>query len=193
LKTATTAVLLMLFGLEVGKAAEPSATTGRAISASFAGELRTALEKAFGEQGPVGAIGVCLEQAPAFAARLSADHGASVKRTGLRVRNSDNTPQPWQLAALEEFETQLAAGKRAEELEFFEARPGGGARYMKAIAVQPLCLTCHGESIAPEVRAAISKHYPSDQATGFKLGDLRGAFSIEWPAAEKRFQNEQAR
>jgi hypothetical protein len=175
------AVLIALTLPLASRAAEPSAAAGRAISASFAGELRTALEKALGEKGPVGAIGVCREEAPAIAARLSEEHGASVKRTGLRVRNPGNAPRPWELAALQNFEAQLARGTRMDQLELFESRPDGGARYLKAIAVQPLCLTCHGENIAPEVRAAITKHYPGDQATGFKVNDLRGAFSVEWP------------
>lgn len=31
---------------------------------------------------------------------------------------------------------------------------------------------------------AIAAHYPSDQATGFAAGDLRGAFVIEWPSRD---------
>ena len=40
-----------------------------------------------------------------------------------------------------------------------------------------MCLTCHGpvEAIPPEVRAVLRKRYPSDQATGYSVGDLRGA------------------
>jgi catalase-peroxidase len=33
----------------------------------------------------------------------------------------------------------------------------------------------------PEVRAAVSRLYPADEATGFAVGDLRGAFVVEWP------------
>jgi hypothetical protein len=192
MKTRVMAMLLVLFAATVGMAAEPRPadgngatdarfSTARTIAASFAGELRAALEKALGERGPAGAISVCKDEAPAIAARLSAQHLSSVRRTGVRVRNPANSPQPWELAVLKDFQARLGSGRRAEELEFFEARADGGARYMKAIAVQPLCVVCHGENIAPDVSSAISKGYPSDQATGFKVGDLRGAFSIEWP------------
>jgi hypothetical protein len=37
---------------------------------------------------------------------------------------------------------------------------------------------CHGSNIASPIAAKINKLYPNDKATGFKLGDLRGAFSI---------------
>jgi hypothetical protein len=35
--------------------------------------------------------------------------------------------------------------------------------------------------VKPEVLAVIRKHYPEDQATGFKLGQLRGAFTLKKP------------
>jgi cytochrome c553 len=53
-------------------------------------------------------------------------------------------------------------------------------RYMKAIpmAAQP-CAACHGTDVKPDVLAEIEKLYPQDEATGFKPGELRGAFSIK--------------
>ena len=49
-----------------------------------------------------------------------------------------------------------------------------------------LCLKCHGEpgrDIAPENAAVIQRLYPQDEATGFKLGQLRGAWRIDIPLA----------
>lgn len=40
------------------------------------------------------------------------------------------------------------------------------------------CLMCHGEHIEPAVHARIGGRYPGDEATGYKEGDLRGAFSV---------------
>ncbi len=39
-------------------------------------------------------------------------------------------------------------------------------------------LTCHGSSLQPELKAEILCLYPNDQATGFKPGELRGAFTV---------------
>ncbi len=36
---------------------------------------------------------------------------------------------------------------------------------------------CHGEKISQELSAELNKLYPNDKATGFKKGDIRGAFS----------------
>jgi hypothetical protein len=52
---------------------------------------------------------------------------------------------------------------------------------MRAIPTDALCLTCHGKTLAPDLAAAIARNYPGDQATGFELGQLRGAFSVTWP------------
>ena len=44
-----------------------------------------------------------------------------------------------------------------------------------------MCTACHGEAIAPEVKAALAQSYSEDQATGFKPGQLRGIFWVELP------------
>jgi hypothetical protein len=56
-------------------------------------------------------------------------------------------------------------------------------RYLKAIGVAPLCLTCHGakEQIPEPVRAALKTYYPHDQAVNYQAGDLRGGVSIKQP------------
>ena len=49
----------------------------------------------------------------------------------------------------------------------------------------PLCLQCHGapdQDIAPATLTAIRKLYPDDKATGYKAGELRGLWSITFPA-----------
>ncbi len=60
----------------------------------------------------------------------------------------------------------------------FSTNKDGQFRFAKAIKVAPVCLNCHGQTIAPEVKQALNEHYPNDLATGYRLGDLRGIFSI---------------
>ena len=123
---------------------------------------------------------MCTVEASPIAGRLSEQSGARVGRTALRLRNPLNAPDAGARTVLEAFQRDLAAGSAAAP-EYFQAGPDGSARYMSPIVTQPLCLACHGAEIAPEVAAAIAEHYPADQATGFALGDLRGAFIIDWP------------
>ncbi|MBE9562745.1 MAG: DUF3365 domain-containing protein, partial [Proteobacteria bacterium] len=66
-------------------------------------------------------------------------------------------------------------------IEFHEMVEADGKkqmRYMKAIPTGKPCTVCHGETIPPKVQAKITELYPEDKAVGFKVGDLRGAFSI---------------
>ena len=40
-------------------------------------------------------------------------------------------------------------------------------------------MNCHGTDIKPKVKEKLDELYPEDEATGFFLGDLRGAFVVE--------------
>lgn len=59
----------------------------------------------------------------------------------------------------------------------------GTFRYMKAIPMQGMCMTCHGgqELIPDNVKERLATLYPDDQATGFTPGSLRGAFTVSIP------------
>lgn len=161
--------------------ADDRQAASRALSQQFGRELMQALTGAMEAGGPTRAIEVCQDLAPKIAERLSAESGATVRRTSLKVRRASNAPEPWQREVLESFERRRAAGEDLAAIEHFETTPDGGARYMKPIVTQPLCTVCHGTSIAPEVRSTLAQRYPNDAATGFEVGHLRGAFSIVWP------------
>ncbi len=170
--------------------AEPPSTlpwldSSRGLTQQFATELKGELTRAMQQGGPAVAIDVCRKRAPEIARRLSDESGARVGRTALKVRNPANAPDGLQRAVLEQFSTELASGKFSPPLEAaFEINRGGAVerRYMRAIPTEGVCLACHGETLAPAIATAIREAYPSDQATGFREGDLRGAFSVTWPA-----------
>ena len=158
----------------------------RALASQFSAELQGELSRALAAGGPLAAISVCKSRAPAIAARLSKDSGAVVSRTALRVRNPANAPDAMDRAVLEQFAAELASGRFTLPLEaVFELRDTRGVehRYLRAIEMQGLCVSCHGAALAPQVAAAIAREYPADQATGFEVGQLRGAISVRWPAA----------
>ena len=52
--------------------------------------------------------------------------------------------------------------------------------YAEPIRVQPLCLTCHGETVHADVAERIEALYPDDEATGFSEGDFRGVFWVSF-------------
>lgn len=156
----------------------------RALADRFQAELQQALAAAIAADGVAGAVTACAQIAPALAEGLSEESGATVRRTALRVRNPAAAPDAFERAALERLAAAPldAEGRPAEVM----AVDGGRFRYLRAIPTRGLCLQCHGEAIAPEVKAAIAAAYPADRATGFREGELRGAFSIAWPPSAGR-------
>ena len=115
-----------------------------------------------------------------------ADAERAADITSLKPRNPDNAPDAWETKVLQDFEQRKAAGEDPAKLEYSEKIVSNGKeelRYMKAIviAADAPCLTCHGDKIDPAVGAKLKTLYPQDQATGYKQGDIRGAFTITQP------------
>jgi len=149
---------------------------------SFGGPLKQALGGAMKAGGPLNAIETCNVQAPALAKAAADASGWSVARTSLKLRNTGNKPDAWELATLTEFDARLAAGEKPETIakaEIVEERGQKTFRFMKAIGTAPLCLNCHGGEIKPEVAAKLDSLYPHDQARGYKQGQIRGAFTLK--------------
>lgn len=174
--------LAVLLPLHPAVAETPDrAAEGRAIAQAFGAELKSALQAAVAAGGPLAGISVCNEQAPRIAAAAAQRSGAEVGRTSLKLRNPGNAPDAHEREVLEIFAAALAQGAQPP-LERLDTLPDGRTRYMSAIVVQPQCLACHGPELAPPLAEAIDARYPDDQARGYEPGDLRGAFTITWPA-----------
>ena len=155
----------------------------REIIQGFFKELKGTLVSAMKEKGPAGAVNVCASKAQEITAKHNAN-GWQVGRTALKIRNPNNAPDAWEKAVLEEFEKKIAEGadpKKLVKAAVVEENGKKVFRFMKAILVMKPCLACHGEKIRPDVQKMINEYYPQDQATGFKLGQLRGAFTLKKP------------
>ena len=164
----------------------PEVVASREAVQKFSATLKEALQQAVQNGGPVNGIAVCHDKAGQIAADLGQQLGMLVGRTSLKVRNSANAADNWELAVLKQFEARKAQGEPADKLEFFDVIDDDQGqktfRYMKAIPTAALCLNCHGDNLKPEVDAKLKELYPNDQARGFKEGDLRGAFTLAKPA-----------
>lgn len=153
----------------------------------FAAALKAELGAALAEGGPVAAVQVCHHRAAAIADEVGARHAMRLRRTTLKPRNPANSPDAWERSRLVAFEEELAAGKSAAELSaLVRSQDGAGFRYMKPIVTAPLCLACHGVSLQPELVEVLDELYPDDRARGYEAGELRGAFSVWWPAAASK-------
>ena len=184
-------LLMFVATLVVGCGKEPAEDEGtkiptddcRAVVKEFATRLQAELKTSLGEGGPASAISVCKEKAPSIASALSEEYGWEIGRTSLKLRNPSNAPDTWEELQLREFDKEAAAGADLAGLESV-AVDGKVIRYMKAIPVQGACLLCHGETLHPDVKGALTAAYPNDKARGYKLGQIRGAFSVTIPPTE---------
>ncbi len=187
----------LLAGVLVSPAQAASATDDADIQARVAAARQTAsafmkqlggtMKREMQAGGPVAAMKVCREQAPRIANEISLEKGWKVTRVGTRVRNSMlGMPDAWEQRVLKAFEERSAKGEKFHDMTYYEVveEPAGRSlRFMKAIGVAPQCLVCHGpaEQIAGPVRHQLRVLYPHDRATGYRVGELRGAVSIKQP------------
>lgn len=162
-------------------ALDERAAASQAAVQAFGTQLQGELMSAMQDEGPVQAIAVCRDRAPAIAADLSAETGWHIGRTSLKIRNPDNAPDDWERAVLEDFDAQRSAGVPAADLVHYEIVREGDEqvfRFMRAIPTAGLCLSCHGSTPVGDVKHALEQFYPDDQATGYSEGEVRGAFTV---------------
>lgn len=154
---------------------------GKGVIKGFFKELKGTLVNAKKSGGPVAAIKACNTKAPGISENAS-KNGWEVARTSLKLRNDKNKPDQWELKVLKQFEARKAKGESPKEIAFAEIVDVNGKRtfrMMKAIPTGELCITCHGNKVKPEVVNTLNKYYPNDKAKGFKIGDIRGAFTLK--------------
>ena len=191
MKQIVTIALLCIAPLSISMAGDDvkaRAEQSKVVVKQFAGQLVSKMKSAMKEGGPIHAIQFCNETAPAIASQISDKYDWKVGRTSLKLRNSSNAPDNWEIMVLKKFEERRAAGESPAKMAYFEVVEENGQknfRFMKAIGMPPLkempCLKCHGENIDPKISSKLNELYPNDKAHGYKPGQIRGAFTIVQP------------
>ncbi|MHC4972411.1 MAG: Tll0287-like domain-containing protein [Planctomycetota bacterium] len=134
-------------------------------------ELMTALQAGPPEE----ALGICGDRAQQLTKAIENETGIMVRRTSLKVRNPLNAPDAFERSWLEKAAANPPTEPHSEVVK--TADGGYELRYLRPLRIAELCTQCHGEELAPAVRDAVQRRYPSDRATGYKTGDFRGAIS----------------
>ncbi len=129
-----------------------------------------------------------LNFAPAAAARqiaatFSKDKNLRLRQVSLKYRNPANKPDAYEARVLAMMAKDPKGWKGRDWVEKVVDGDHAVMRYMRPIFVKQSCLTCHGD---PEkIPAFVRDKYPDDHATGYKVGELRGAISVSWPTRAK--------
>ena len=166
-------------------AAEPTLEEiGDQVSGRLFASLMTTLQEKIASAGPEAAIAYCRLEALPLTAQIAQEFPQikNVRRAALRVRNPANAPDDTDRSVLEDWLASWnpTAPPKPVLKEFTDDDGTKELRYYRPVPVIATCLACHGtgDEILPDVRTAIERDYPQDQATGFKEGDLRGAIVV---------------
>lgn len=166
-------------------AAEPTPEEiGDRVSGRLFANLMSALQEKIASDGPEAAIAYCRLEALPLTAQIAREFPQvkNVRRTALRVRNPANAPDETDRSVLGDWLASWnpAAPPKPVLKEFTTDDGASELRYYRPVPAMTTCLTCHGTAaeIPANVRAAIERDYPLDEATGFREGDLRGAIVV---------------
>ena len=156
---------------------------GRAITRQAFALLSTNLAQAIASGGITNALPYCSERAYPLTELVAASNQVTLRRLTHKPRNPTNQASDAELDVLRGF--QLALGRGEKPMPVVRAAGTDTvAFYAPIVITNPLCLQCHGiagQDIPPAVAALVQTLYPQDQATGFKLGDLRGTWRVDFP------------
>jgi hypothetical protein len=154
--------------------------TGQKASTQLLKTLGSNLQKHMKEGGPIKAAEFCITNAYPLTDKVSSDLGTdvSVKRVSLKYRNPANAPLEDETVVLNALESLQKEGVILPEY-LVKHVDKETYKYYKPLNINKgVCLKCHGVIDNPELSAKIAKTYPGDKATGYKLGDLRGAIVV---------------
>jgi hypothetical protein len=176
-------IIISLLSISQALAVDTELLTQKSREAikALGGELKSTLQASMKTSGPIDSVAMCQIKAPEISNKISQSKGMAVARTSLKYRNQKNKPDAWEKSVLEKFEQRKAKGEDVKTMEYSELTEHNGEkvfRYMKAIPTSEVCLKCHGSNVPQPIASKINSLYPDDKATGFKKGDIRGAFTV---------------
>ncbi len=160
---------------------------GDELSQEAQASLMQALQKAIADKGTVGAVEFCNVEALPLTQSVAEKHGVIIRRVSEKNRNPKNSLQDQEKPLFDAYAYNTEEGiTNAPNIQKMD--DGETLLFTKAIVIPGgLCLNCHGtagEELAEDTYEKIKSLYPDDKATGYKVGDLRGMWSIHIPKKE---------
>ena len=159
---------------------------GKPVAMELIKTLKTAVKTTIDTAGVDAAIEVCNVKA------IPLTHGVEsrqqreldIKRTSFKYRNPENTPNEYEMIALNHYEALINQGEELPPFYTQKIVNEGDTMYYyyKPMKVAALCVVCHGdkEIIPKDVASRLDELYPDDKATGYKEGDFRGLIRVKF-------------
>jgi hypothetical protein len=143
--------------------------------------LSRELHGALSTGGAQHAVGYCHLKASPIIDSLSTLNQVKISRTATKLRNPVNTPSNLDITVMDAYQKQLEEGRPLQP--HLEVEGQVVIFYAPIVIQNPMCLICHGDPGVTMDQANydfIKSRYPADQATGYKLNDLRGVWKVEF-------------
>lgn len=145
------------------------------------GALKSELQKHMkADPTGVAALGFCTAKAGEITLNVNKElpEHAQVRRTSLKTRSLNNTPDAIDTKVMEEY-IQAIETKTFSPKDIKVVEEGDVTRVYKPLVTGGVCLKCHGQNVSRELKGMIAESYPMDKAMGFKEGELRGVIVAE--------------
>ncbi len=159
---------------------------GMIIAKSTFKTFKSKIEAIGQKEGLPAVVDFCHDNAMKLTDSIGKAHQVVIKRTSHKLRNPDNKPDIDEEAVLNEY---LKLQKEQKEMTPVVLKDSEGyVHFYAPIKIKKACLQCHGEpikDIPQPVLEKIKEKYPNDQATGFKIGELRGIWDIKFLNKQK--------
>ncbi len=153
---------------------------GDSITANAQEVFMRKISEQFEAGGYKAAAKFCSMEAYPLTDSLANKYKVFLSRVSLKNRNPANAASGVERDLLEAYtdahENEI---KLSTNVQFI--RPGDSILYNKPIFIASnLCLNCHGskEEISAKIESFLTSKYPKDKATDYKIGDLRGMWSL---------------
>ena len=160
--------------------------TANEVSKELIKTLGGELKKHLKANGPVDALEFCSVNAYNLTKKVSEKYGKDidVKRISLKPRNPANTPSNDEATILSSLDAMNKVGVKPHNV--IQDKGDKVVVYKPLLIKKKACLICHGDvNKKPKLAKKIKEIYPNDKATGYKMGDLRGAIVVTIKKEEK--------
>ncbi|MBL4747183.1 MAG: DUF3365 domain-containing protein [Flavobacteriaceae bacterium] len=163
------------------EAQEEYLSKGKDISQKTFKLLSGNLMQQMQQGGPSQALPFCNLQAIPLTESIALQENVQLKRLSTLYRNIKNKPNVAEERILNTYNRALINGEKLSPV--LMSSPTGKPQFYAPIIIGEKCLSCHGtvgKEISLKTDSLIKTMYPKDLATGYKVGDLRGIWSIQF-------------
>ena len=155
---------------------------GKKSSMKLVKALGSNMKQHMKKGGPMDALTFCSTEAYSLTESVNKKlpKGITVKRTSSKVRSEANKPQDDEMQVIKLFES-MKNSHVVLPPHLIQKISKNHYKYYKPLTInKPICLKCHGNLEKNDTLAkAINEKYPTDKATGYKMGDVRGVIVVD--------------